>query len=515
MSSTSAPTAASAPPKTVAIIGAGVAGLATGIYAQMNGYAAHIFEMHSQPGGLCTSWERKGYTIDCCVHWLTGSRPGTSLYKLWEEVGLVQGLDLLDHEELVRVEFPAGPTVHLYSDLDRLEKHLLEIAPEDAAFIKEFTADGRWLATHELPSDLPPRQLMGMGTMLRILPRMLRIMPLLRKWDKMTIAQFVQRIKNPYVREAFSQVWMPEMSAFVLVMTLAWFHGRQAGYPLGGSLPLARKLEKRFTDLGGEIDYQARVAEILVENDRAVGVRLVDGREERFDLVISAADGHATIFDMLKGRYADDKVRGRFTDLTPFPALVFVGMGVDRDFSDEPPVLSGVSVALDEPFKVDKQTIERLTFRIHNYDPALAPAGKTAITCMFGADYEYWTELAQDRKAYEAEKKAIASAVVKALDRRWPGAADKVEVVDVSTPPTWVRYTGNWRASFEGWLPTPGDITKEMGKTLPGLDAFYMVGQWVSIGGGLPAGLMTGRQVVQLMCHKDGRRFQTTGITGA
>jgi phytoene dehydrogenase-like protein len=349
---------------------------------------------------------------------------------------------------------------------------------------------------------------MGFRTMLRVMPAMLRIMPLVRRWDKMTIAQFVERIKNPYVRQALLEVWMPEMSAFVLLMTLAWFHGRQAGYPIGGSLPLAKKMEKRFIDLGGAIDYRARVAEILVENDRAVGVRLADGREERFDVVISAADGHATIFDMLKGRYADDKVRGWFTDLTPFPALVFVGLGVDRDFSDEPPVLSGVSVALDEPFKVDKQTIDRLTFRIHNYDPTLAPAGKTAITCMFGGDYEYWTELAQDRKAYEAEKKAIASAVVKALDRRWPGAAGKVEVVDVSTPPTWVRYTGNWRASFEGWLPTPGDITKDMGKTLPGLESFYMVGQWVAIGGGLPSGLMTGRQVVQLMCHRDGRRFQ-------
>jgi phytoene dehydrogenase-like protein len=502
------PAPAVAPAKTVAIIGAGVAGLSTGIYAQMNGYATHIFEMHSQPGGLCTSWERKGYTFDCCIHWLTGSRPGTSLYKLWQEIGLIQDLTLVDHDELVRVEFPAGPTVHIYTDLDRLEKHLLEIAPEDAAVIKEFAADGRWLAAHELPSDLPPRQLMGLGTILRIMPRMLRIMPLLRKWDKMTIAQFVGRIKNPYVREAFSQVWMPEMSAFILVTTLAWFHGRQAGYPIGGSLPLAKTMEQRFVDLGGAIDYRVRVSEILVENDRAVGVRLTDGREERFDVVISAADGHATVFDILKGRYADDRVRGWFTELTPFPALVFVSLGVDRDFSGEPPVLSGVSVALDEPFKVDKQTIERLNFRIHSYDPTLAPAGKTAITCMFGGDYEYWTDLAQDRAAYEAQKKAIAAAVVKALDRRWPGSADQVEVADVATPATFVRYTGNWRGSFEGWLPTPGDITRDMGKTLPGLGCFYMVGQWVAIGGGLPSGLMTGRQVVQLMCHKDGRRFQ-------
>ena len=42
------------------IIGAGVAGLAAGCYARMNGHDASIFEMHDKPGGVCTSWQRKG-----------------------------------------------------------------------------------------------------------------------------------------------------------------------------------------------------------------------------------------------------------------------------------------------------------------------------------------------------------------------------------------------------------------------------------------------------------------------
>ena len=60
---------------TVLIIGAGFAGLAAGIYARMNGYNTRIFEMHDKPGGLCTAWKRKGYTIDGCIHWLVGSSP--------------------------------------------------------------------------------------------------------------------------------------------------------------------------------------------------------------------------------------------------------------------------------------------------------------------------------------------------------------------------------------------------------------------------------------------------------
>jgi phytoene dehydrogenase-like protein len=494
-------------PPSVAIIGAGIAGLSTGCYAQMNGYRAHIYEMHTKPGGLCTAWTRSGYTIDACIHWLTGSRPGASLHKLWREIGLIQDLDLIDLDEFMRVEFSDAPPLVFYTDVDRLLPHLLQLAPEDAALIRSFLSDVKRMAKADMPSDLPPRELMGFGTMLRLMPRMLGFMGPMRRWNSLNIAQFAERFKNPRLREAFSQTWFPEMSAFALLMTLAWFHGRQAGYPIGGSMPLAEAVERAFMAQGGMIDYRARVTEILVENDRAVGIRLDDGREERADVVVSAADSHATIFDMLKGRRVDETVRGWFTDYVPFPPLVFLGIGVNRAFSEEPRVVSGSSLALTEPIRIGDRAVNRLPYRLHNYDPTLAPAGKTAITCMLASDYDYWKELSQDRERYEQEKKAIADAVVKALDQRFPGLADQVEMVDVATPTTWERYTGNWCASFEGWLPTPANLSSEMRKTLPGLDSFYMVGQWVSPGGGLPSGVMTARQVVQLMCHQDGRKF--------
>ena len=49
-----------------------------------------------------------------------------------------------------------------------------------------------------------------------------------------------------------------------------------------------------------------------------------------------------------------------------------------------------------------------------------------------------------------------------------------------------------------------------MPKTLPGLERFWMAGQWVAPGGGLPSGVMTARQVQQLICRADGVPFRTT-----
>ncbi len=81
--------------KHILIIGAGIAGLAAGCYARMNGYRATIFEMHDLPGGLCTAWERKGYIFDGCIHYLFGSGEGQPFHRMWQELGAVQNRPML------------------------------------------------------------------------------------------------------------------------------------------------------------------------------------------------------------------------------------------------------------------------------------------------------------------------------------------------------------------------------------------------------------------------------------
>lgn len=78
-----------------------------------------------------------------------------------------------------------------------------------------------------------------------------------------------------------------------------------------------------------------------------------------------------------------------------------------------------------------------------------------------------------------------------------------IEVIDVSTPATVIRYTGNWKGSMEGWLLTPGTGFRPLPRTLPGLRQFLMVGQWVMPGGGLPSGLMTARSAIQAVCKQE------------
>jgi len=255
------------------------------------------------------------------------------------------------------------------------------------------------------------------------------------------------------------------------------------------------------------------VEKILVEEDKAVGVRLADGSEHRSGRVISAADGYTTIFKMLEGKYVDEKTREPYEKWPIFPPLLFVGVGVNRSFINEPKTVSGMSFPLRQPTEIGDAVRDRMPVHIFNQDPALAPAGKTSLVVTMPSSYEYWKELTQDRAAYKEKKDQVARTVVEQLDQRFPGISQQVEMVDVATPLTFERYTGNWKGSFEGWLLTPQNsftVMKRMHQTLPGLQNFYMCGQWVEPGGGLPTSVMSGRRLVQAMCKQDGEKFQTT-----
>jgi phytoene dehydrogenase-like protein len=155
--------------------------------------------------------------------------------------------------------------------------------------------------------------------------------------------------------------------------------------------------------------------------------------------------------------------------------------------------------------------------RIFNHDPTMAPSGKTSVVVNLPSDYEYWAALAEDRSTYRAKKDEVARTVVDLLEQRFPGIAQDVEMVDVATPLTFERYTGNWKGSFEGWLLTPQNaftMMRPMRQTLPDLQNFYMCGQWVEPGGGLPTGVMSGRRLVQTICKEDRQPFETQVAEG-
>ena len=371
--------------------------------------------------------------------------------------------------------------------------------------IEEITRTVRRLAGVELPADKAP-ELYGTFDNLKLLQKFAPYIGEFQKWRKLTTRDFALRFQNPLLREVWLNLFPEGFAAVGILLTLVWFVQKNAGYVIGGSMGIARSMEKRYYELGGQINYQSGVAKILVENGVAIGVKLADGNDLQADYVISAADGHATIWQMLEGKYVDDVIKRQY-EMPICQPLVFIGLGVKRTFEDLPPLVAGLTFPLEKPLSIGNREHKTLTVRIYNYDPSFAPAGKTALNVEIETDFAYWAELHQEISRYNSEKARIAIAVVGALDRRFPGIADQVEMQDVATPITYYRNTGNWQGSYQGWLMTPNNLTMRLKKTLPGLQNFFMTGQWVQPGGGLPSGLMTGCHIMQIMCKQNKKKF--------
>ena len=144
---------------------------------------------------------------------------------------------------------------------------------------------------------------------------------------------------------------------------------------------------------------------------------------------------------------------------------------------------------------------------IYNFDPTLAPPGKTFVRFYIPSDYDYWNSLAQNPADYRAEKERIVKTLAGFLEGLYPGVASQIEMWDVATPLTFEHFTGNWRASPLGWDCTTKTFFSRMRKTLPGLRNFFMAGQWVEPGGGIPMVAVSGRNVIQILCRRDRKAF--------
>ena len=497
--------------KKVIIVGAGIAGLSAGCYLQMNGFETEIYEMHTLPGGLCTSWKKQDYWIDGCIHWLVGSGPSDPFYNLWNELIDMKSLTFVDSDEYIRVEDAEGNAIRVFADINKLEAEFLKKAPEDKKLILELSAAARKISRLDLPVE-KPAELYSLGDTLKFLVKLIPYLGTMRKWSRITLAKYAARFRNPLLARTIEEMFVPEMSALFMFFTLAWFHRRSAGYPIGGSLKFAQHIESKYLALGGKLHYGKKVDEILTRtegrNQVAHGIRLLDGSIHNGDIVISAADGHDTLFRMLGGKFIDEALRKIYTEYRTFSSYIQVSLGVARTFEPLPLTY----IPLPETIIVDPGTkADFIGFRIHHFDPTLAPEGKTLITASFPtSNYQYWNDLrSSDPKRYKAEKRQLAQVVIDTLEQRLGNVAPLVEMEDVSTPATVIRYTNNWKGSFEGWVLTPENALKQMKKQLPGLQKFYMAGQWVEPGGGLPSAILSGRNIAQIICKHEGASFKT------
>ena len=489
--------------KKVVIIGGGIAGLSAGIYAAMNGFDTQIVEMHSVAGGQCTAWDRKGYRFDYCLHWLVGTSKG-AFHEIWKETNVINNeTEIIDHEIHSRIKDDEGNEFIIYTNIDRWEKYLIELAPEDNMSIRKMCNDMRKSALLE-PFALAP-ELRSTLDYIKIIPRMLPVFNVIRKFGRLTCKEYFDKLnfKSKRIKSVFFSLYgNRNFSALAFIFMLGWFNQKNAGYIKGGSYPLAQRMVDKLWKMGGKISYKKKVDEIIVENDMAKGVLLSNGTIISADYVISAADGYSTIYNMLEAKYISKEVDFAYKNWELFTSIVQVSFGINKIIPADSPIL--INISKDK--MIGKTALEN-GFSLMNYyfDTTMAPEGKTTIILRYDSPWSLWEKMTA--KEYKAEKLQIQKDATALLEKEFPGISEFIEVIDVATPKTNVRYTGVKDGAYEGFMPSKENMMKSLKMQLPGLQNFYMAGQWLFPGGGLPPSAQTGKWAVQLICKKEKQPF--------
>ena len=491
----------------VIVIGAGLGGLSTGIYAQKNGYQCRVLEHARHPGGVASQWKRRGYTIDGGIHFYMGYRPGGPDHDVYRELGADQEDRYSEITNYGRFVDPArNRTLDITQDLDQLASTMKSLSPKDAVFIDKIIKGAKAFRYSGMTASMekPPDMNRWWDT-LKMMINMRGTLRYYSGWYTQSLDQAARELHDPWLAHVFRHLFLPEVPVvFVMILLGALSSGNMA-VRKDGSGGFARALEKSYLDLGGEITYGSTVESIVVENDKAVGVRLSSGEEYRADHVVSAADGYSTLYDMLGGRYLTAPLKKLHEEWPLWNPVVLMNYGVARDFSNEPSI---VMLKPGSSIKAGFLTGDCWVIRVFNYCDNCAPEGHTLLQVMIESQWQPWKELRENKEAYKAEKEAAAKQVLERLNDLWPGIEDQVEMTDVATPHTWWRYTRNRRGSFEGFAVTDKIFSAKVKRTLPGLDNFFMAGQWVVPGGGVIPTLVSGKHAAMLMCRRDGKVFR-------
>jgi phytoene dehydrogenase-like protein len=398
--------------------------------------------------------------------------------------------------------FEDGTDFILYSDLIRFQEYLQNISPEDTDLIKELIRDTKSIGKIDMSFMIKPRELFGVLDYLSMV-RLLPAFRLMRKWNKVSVNDYSKRFKHPLLRRSIENFISPIL---MHIFVHSAMDQKVSGYPIIGSLGISELLAEKFGDTGGILHTQSKVNKIIVENNTAVGLTLQDGSTVEGDIIISAMDIHSTLHVLLDGKYFDKETIEAMEKLRLNTSRIQVSIGASIDPTQIPHT---IKIILEEPITIGTEQHTFFDFIIYGEDTNAAPQGKTLFICQIVTrDYDYWIDLRKNNRVeYNKQKKDVSNLIISILEKRFSSLSDKVEMIDVTTPATYYRYTTNWKGSIQGWDQENLFKRNPFNKQMKSLENFYLTGHWVEPGGGVPTAFKSGRDVAQIICKNMNKKF--------
>jgi prolycopene isomerase len=489
----------------VVTIGAGLGGLSAATLLAKKGHRVLVLERHNIAGGYATSFVRGRYEMEVSLHVLsdvgTPENPG-SLRRYLDALGVSRHVELVTVPSFARSVFP-GLDLELPGDRLGFEATLCRAFPASAVGIRRFL--DRVVAVSQEADGLSDsfalpraRRILRAAT----IPLRLRAIP---RYLFATLGDVLERdVDDPRARALLCQAWSyvglpPSSASFIFyAATLGSLLRHSPAYPRTRSQGLSNAFAATLRSFGGELRLGCGVRRIEVAGGRVTGVETDQGERVRARMVVSNVSPIATYRDLMRPEDVPPAALAAMRACPVGISIFQVYLGVARSAPELG--IRGHETMLNESFDVEAHYRRGLTFERPGHMlfccpnvvvPEVSPQGTSLVTLSAMTYGRPWVELAPER--YHDTKRQLADQMLGWAEEHTPGLRDAIEVVEVGSPLTMMRYAGHPYGAIYGFENFPVSHTMLRPPPIGPLRGLFFAGAWTNPGGGYWPAISSGQ----------------------
>ncbi len=479
----------------VIVIGSGMGGLVTATQLTAKGAKVLVLERYLIPGGSAGYFEREGYHFDVGASMIFGfGKNGTTNLLTRALKGVDMEIETIPDPVQIHYHLPNNLDLKVHQNYDQFLQGLIQKFPNEEKGIRAFYGEC-WKVFNCL-NAMELLSLEELGYLMRVFFQHPLACLGLVKYLPLNAGDIVNR----YITD-------PELKKFIDMECYCWsvvpsektpminagmvFSDRHYGginYPKGGVGKIAEKLVEGLEKKGGKIEYKARVTDIILENNKAVGVKLANGQEYRAKRIVSNATRWDTFEKLLpqeKMPISEQKWQQRYEKS---PSFVSLHLGVKAEVLPEGTECHHILLENWENMEKEQGTIFVSIPTL--LDPSLAPKGYHIIHTFTPSYIKNWQGLSPQE--YEQKKEKCAGQLIKRLETIFPGINQGLDYEEIGTPRTHRRFLGREDGTY-GPIPKRkllGLLGMPFNRTA--IEGLYCVGDSTFPGQGLNAVAFSG-----------------------
>jgi len=492
------------------IIGSGMGSLTAAAILSKEGQKVLVLEKHYTPGGFTHVFKRKGYEWDVGIHYIGDVQRPTSVVKKvfdyvtnaqlkWADMGTVYDTIIIGEKAY---DFVKG-TTNFKEKLYEYFHDEKEAIDNYVSLVFEATKASQ---SYYMEKAVPKIVSTLFGNKMR--------KPFLKFSDKTTHEVLSSITQNKELIKVLSGQYgdyglPPKQSSFTMHASVARHYFDGASFPVGGSSQITKTTDKVIEKAGGTILISAAVDEVIIENNKAVGVKMADGKVFNAKNIISGTGiittykkllpqtsvvkhklnkqlekvkpsvSHACLYIGLNG--SPNELKLPKTNLWIYPEDLDHDASVDRYLKD-----------IDSPFPVVYVSFPSAK----DPDWPNRYPGKSTIDIITLLPYEIfknwegskWMKRGED---YESFKEKIAQRLLEELYKQIPQVKGKIDCYELSTPLTTQHFVNYEKGEIYGLDHTPKRFRQRFLQPRTPIKNFYLTGQDI-VSAGVAAALFSG-----------------------